>query len=456
MLFAVPTAASAAEILYTTPGGGPTADCAADDPCDLETAVAEAEDGDSVSVGPGEYGPADLPVGPLQISKEIDLGGTIGSRPLIRTTSTSFVQVTPSAGPGTRIHDLAFAGAGPLLIERGTAERVFVSYSSEDEVIEEPGACFIRLGSGYETATIRDSVCWSNESEGPSTADAVRISVADEGPEKVVTLRNVTAIAAGRGGDGLEAFAGGDAKLLVDAKNLISRAANGFDIAADVQDVKVFPRVLVRTAGSNYATVQEINNEIDVTDAGTEGNSTAAPLFVDAPTGDFHEAAGSPTLDAGVDDPLDGGVDIDGASRAQPSCLGPHAKPLPDAGAYERPPEGQCPNPPEPPPPPPEPPKPQFRILQVKVGKGSGSVKVEVPAAGTAAVAGSGLKFLTRTTTGPGVVTIPIRSWAITLVRLNKFGKLRLRMKVKFEPSGAGVPRQKVRTIVFKRGRPPA
>ena len=453
-LFA-PAVASGAETLYTSPTAGPAADCSQLEPCSLEAATEAAVDGDSVSVGGGEYA---LPVTNLVVSSEIDIGGAVGARPVLRTTKTAGLQVTSKAGPETRVHDLAIVGENALILESGTAERVYVSTSRESKLLaEDPAACLIRLSNEGTTATLRDSVCWSSEAEGPSNADAVRVSVGDEGPEKLVSLRNVTAIAAGHGGDGLEAFAGSSARVAVDAKNVIARSANGFDVAATAFEPKVLPRVLVRMAGSNYATVGETNVEIDVTDAGTEGNSAAAPLFVDAAAGNFREAAGSPTLDAGVDDPLNGGIDIDGAGRAQPSCLGPHAKPLPDAGAYERSPEGQCPNPPEPPPPPPEPPKPQFRILQVKVGKGgSGSVRVEVPAAGTAAVTGSGLKFLTRSSAGPGVVTIPIRPWAITLVRLHKFGKLRLRMKVRFEPSGAGVPRQKVRTIVFKRGRPPA
>src|SRR5262249_55412407 len=60
------------------------------------------------------------------------------------------------------------------------------------------------------------------------------------------------------------------------------------------------------------------------------GNQTAPPAFVDRAAGDFREAAGSPTIDAGASDPLDGELDFAG----NPRVLGP----APDIGAYEFPP----------------------------------------------------------------------------------------------------------------------
>jgi hypothetical protein len=56
------------------------------------------------------------------------------------------------------------------------------------------------------------------------------------------------------------------------------------------------------------------------------GNQTAAPLFVDAAHGDYREAPGSPTIDAGIADQL-GPLDIAGNTR----ILGA----APDIGAYE-------------------------------------------------------------------------------------------------------------------------
>jgi hypothetical protein len=56
------------------------------------------------------------------------------------------------------------------------------------------------------------------------------------------------------------------------------------------------------------------------------GNQTAAPIFVDAENRNYHEAAGSPTIDAGIAGEL-GPLDLDGNPRVQGTA--------PDIGAYE-------------------------------------------------------------------------------------------------------------------------
>jgi hypothetical protein len=63
------------------------------------------------------------------------------------------------------------------------------------------------------------------------------------------------------------------------------------------------------------------------TPAGTGSNQTAAPTFVNAAGGDFHEAAGSPTIDAGITAPAIGTTDLDG----NPRTIGRST----DVGAYE-------------------------------------------------------------------------------------------------------------------------
>jgi hypothetical protein len=57
------------------------------------------------------------------------------------------------------------------------------------------------------------------------------------------------------------------------------------------------------------------------------GNQTALPLFLNAAAGDYREAAGSPTIDAGLNDSSIGPADLAGAVRVFGSA--------PDIGAYE-------------------------------------------------------------------------------------------------------------------------
>ena len=443
--------ALAAETFYVgpeVPAGNP---CTEEEPCKLGEAVGKAEDGDSVVVADGEYIP---PVGGLLIEDEIDVGAAPGARPLISTTNTDDVQLAPKSN--ATIHDLTIVGTGPLQMKSGTAERMYISYHGVEPVDGEPGAaCLIVLDEQSTPVTLRDSVCWSNDLIGPSNGDALRVSAGFEGDEKLVTLRNVTAVAEGEAGDGIEAFSAASAKLTVDAKNVIAQSATEIDVRAAVDDESNFSITRINLAGSNYSSRVSGGNDRVVTAEGTAGNQTAEPEFVNAPEGDFHETSASPTLDAGVEDPLNGLTDLDGIGRSQVKCLGGTAPPLPDAGAYERIATDQCPPPPPVPVPPPEPPKPRFRILKLKVNKktGGGSVQIEVPSAGIASVTGSGIKFVTRTTTDSGVVTLPIQPWAITLVRLKKQGKTKIRLKIKFEARSGGPTKLRTRKVLLKRGK---
>jgi hypothetical protein len=98
--------------------------------------------------------------------------------------------------------------------------------------------------------------------------------------------------------------------------------ATGFDIRA----IQSGESATVMTSHSNYATTSTTGGAT-ITDDGT--SQTAAPLFAAPLMGDFHELAGSPTIDAGITDPANGLFDLDGAPRAQGGST--------DIGAYEFP-----------------------------------------------------------------------------------------------------------------------
>ena len=105
---------------------------------------------------------------------------------------------------------------------------------------------------------------------------------------------------------------------------------------------------------------------------------------MNAATGDVHELAGSPTVDAGIADSLIGATDLEGAPRAQPPCIG--GAPTPDVGAYEFATTVACPAPVS---------KPSnlFRFGKLKRNKreGTASLAIIVPGPGALTLSGNGL-----------------------------------------------------------------
>jgi hypothetical protein len=88
----------------------------------------------------------------------------------------------------------------------------------------------------------------------------------------------------------------------------------------------------VNMISSNYLTASFAGiGTTTVPTPGTAGNQAAAVSFANAAAGDFHEVAGSPTIDAGTTDSLVGALDLDGEARAQ----GCPSAPTPDIGADE-------------------------------------------------------------------------------------------------------------------------
>jgi len=86
---------------------------------------------------------------------------------------------------------------------------------------------------------------------------------------------------------------------------------------------------------SNYAGQSTDGPNASIADGG--GNQSGAPAFADAAAGDYRVAPGSPTIDAGLDDPLNGLLDLDGAARklgttdiGANELLGPAPAPDPD------------------------------------------------------------------------------------------------------------------------------
>jgi hypothetical protein len=419
-------AAAAGETFYTSPDGVGKA-CTVSAPCELAEATGDAADGDTVRLAEGSYKP---PFSGLRIEHSIDFGAAVGARAVIETTEVSSIHATSKADPV--IHDISLEGMGGLQLESGSAQRVSVAYFG---VLED--ACELSKGTA-----LFNTVCWtfeaSDELEGVS--DAIDISAGGENQDEPVVLRNVTAIADTEEGSGIHVLSASGAELTVNAANVIARSANGPDVFAEVAP-----------GGNPMAEVSFLNSDYGpdfvasppvaaVTPLGTNGNIGAAPPFLDPINGDFHVAAGSPTIDAGASDPLVGVFDLEGHDRAQSGCFG--ALPVPDMGAFERSPTAACPPPPPAPPKPVEPRKPIFRVVSLVLNKklGNGRLLVETPGAGTLSLTGSGVKLVRRTSpVEGGIVSLPIQAWAITRVRLAKTGKTKVHLRVTFEGQRGGL-----------------
>ena len=180
--------------------------------------------------------------------------------------------------------------------------------TAEDLIVcSKGGGEAVNLLGGSSGTLLRDSVVIS------TMAGIAAVGI-DDGPSGVeaVDLRNVTAVASGVGAVGIDSrVVQSDVTML----NVIARGGLG---ANDVQGQD--PKLSV---GHSNVRPEASNG---FTDLG--GNQSGDPLFVNAEDGDFRTYEDSPTIDAGVDDPLNGSRDPDGLPRGHGEG--------PNIGAYEQ------------------------------------------------------------------------------------------------------------------------
>jgi hypothetical protein len=135
--------------------------------------------------------------------------------------------------------------------------------------------------------------------------------------------RNVTAIAHGPDSVGISSFHADPGPSYgvhsLDLKNSIAQGEK-VDLLA-LAGLEGPSEILVSNSNFDRASSEGTSKVVDL-----GGNQTAQPLFANATGGDYREAAGSPTIDAGIADRL-GATDFDG----NPRTLGA----APDIGAFE-------------------------------------------------------------------------------------------------------------------------
>jgi hypothetical protein len=295
------TPAVAATRVAGPAGSGVT--CSDASPCAITTAINSAGVGDEVIVNPGDYGTVAAPLATALSTAiaNVTIHGRDGApRPLIVSSNVFALTVQ---GAGDVLRDIAlhstYPSNGVALFLRNAvlAERVQVRADGTTSV-----ACAV-LG----TAAIRDATCLDTG----DSATGLDVNGVQSGPNDV-TAANVTAIVTGAAtgdvfGNAVRVSSTSGRASTLTATNVIAQGATH-----DVEVSKSSDPAIARLDHSDAADIH-VDGGGTVTDLG--GNVTAVAAFVDAAAYDFHELPGSPTVDAGRDDPLNGSFAFDGVVR---------------------------------------------------------------------------------------------------------------------------------------------
>lgn len=288
-----PAGAAAASQRYASPSGSGTA-CTSAFPCAIRQAITAAGSGAQVIVKPGVY----ALTATLSDPAPITIQGVAGQpRPRLQFSGAAQFGLRLTEGSILRYVEIDQGAAAPAL---------FTDPARIDQVIA-------RGSGGYApTANIQDSTIRNSivVAAGPN---ATALSTDTNGGTSTSTYRNVTAVATGSNGIAIGVNAlGVNGDATIDLVNVIAWSAPGGS-ALKARTDSSGAHATIHTIHSNYATKWSTGTHATITSGG--GDQGSAPLFVNAGAGNYHEAAGSPTINAGVNDPLNGPYDVDGNPR---------------------------------------------------------------------------------------------------------------------------------------------
>jgi hypothetical protein len=295
--FLVTVSAAAAAQRFAAPTGGGTA-CSSPTPCSIETAFSGAADFDEIILATGDYGPVSSI---LSVPSNGSAHGVQGQpAPRIHFASGNYLLLTPAS----RASYLQVDGVtpAPLQVDQADAEA--------DQVLSQAsgnGACIV-------FGTLIDSVCWTSANGYPALEAVAGLNFTP-------TMRNVTLEATGANGTGLSIKASGSGNLAASATNVIVHGAGTRDL--DIE-ATLPAHATLAIDHSNYLNPFQSGTGAQITQTNQQ---TAAPLFVNAGAGDFREAPGSTTINAGVNSPANGALDLLGRPRVLNGIT--------DIGAYE-------------------------------------------------------------------------------------------------------------------------
>jgi uncharacterized protein YkwD len=269
LLMLTPAVLAAGPTRYAAPGGLPIGACS--DPgsaCTLQQALLVATaTADEVVLAPGHYA---LGAAGIAIAAASNVHGADGQpRPLIQGTTNGATPLVNITGPGATLRHLAIRQDGS-----GAGVNAPVAAGLNDLAVTNTaaGGTAARLG----TATVMAGTTALATGGGGAAIAAAALGTP--------VLHGVTAWASGGGSaTAITAPAG----ATVTGTDVIARAPGGADTGGGG---------LIALAASNFG-------------------AAPAPLLANPAAGDFHQLPGSPTIDAGIPDPLAGLTDIDGDAR---------------------------------------------------------------------------------------------------------------------------------------------
>lgn len=307
-------AAASADNRYASPNGTGVDPCAdAGTPCPIDIAVNQAHSGDDVTllggVPPAAPFTSAVTLGFATGSPVtgVTIHGSPGARPVVNFT-TGGGEDGFYLGNGSTLRDVVASSTSQatVLIDAigGTVERVSAhSGGSSDNNY----TCVAGHG-----AVFRDSVCWFSGPADTSGHTNSALAAFNQVSNDAATLRNVTAFAPNA--NGLLVVSSSTWSMTVTATNIIAR---GGDMDVRTSNFGGGTAEAANLDHSSYATRVSSGTGV-ITDPATAGNQTAAPVFVNAANGDFHQSAASTgTLDLGTaTGVLPGELDLDGEARS--------------------------------------------------------------------------------------------------------------------------------------------
>ncbi len=330
VLLTLPAAALAAP-RFASPGGGTASGCPQATPCSLATAITGAAANDEVVLTPGTYEVA----AKIEATVPLSVRGQAG-QPRPRIVGASGVTPLVSFEP---------LSLSQLAIESSDATEGSVFAPTSGNVFDHleliaRGEAALALRPGIEF-TLTDSLLLASG----TSSGALFVQGVASGKSQ---LRNDTVIA-----NGLESVAistvvvANAATVTIEATNTIADAE--IDALAEA------------TKSGSVGTIVFDHSNFDTSkgNVSASASQTTPPVFVNAAAGDYGEAAGSPTINGGVNSEADGVTDLLGNPRALPAFLGcgVPSPAITDIGAYEFVPATPSCVPPQPP------------VLQTAIGR---------------------------------------------------------------------------------------